>query len=497
VVVSSDLDVVRQNLLDGDYSGAQERLAALLVEDPRVAQAWVYAAELSERTGRPYQAWQAYRRAWLLDPQAAWAPGIHGRLSSLPEEDFEEWFEHLLVVEAPSVAAAVIVKDEAHTIRQCVESLQGAVDELIVVDTGSTDGTLDILRELEVPVLKFGWTGSFADARNFALSHVKSDWVLWVDGDEALNPEDVDTPRIAAGLFDTLERPIALRIVQVNDIGGRFEANMDMSRLHPTRFGIRWYGRIHEQLGLNADDPKTQELIPRVAVNIRLNHVGYHPTVMQAKDKLQRNIALLKKAVEDDPEDLAALGFLGRELLFVGDVDGSIAALYKAETLARDQSWYGRISEIRNFLIEGLLRQDRIDEARAVANRGVADSPDYPGLWYAKGRVELVMLTKLLGSAKEAFDRAQTTSLTYRGIVAYDSLIPVWRAKAGVADLTRFSGDLVTAKRLYEELLGIDPNLTQMRAQIDRIDEQARVLAAGLDSANPVGNSIDDPPSVK
>lgn len=495
--MSSDLDLVRQNLLDGDYSGARERIVVLLAESPTLAQAWVYAAELSERTGRPYQAWQAYRRAWLLDPQATWAPGIHARLSSAPREELEDWLQDLLVVEAPSVAGALIVKDEVETIRRCVESLQGAVDELVVVDTGSTDGTLDILRELDVAFLEFGWTGSFADARNFALSHVKSEWVLWVDGDEFLNPEDVDAPRIAAGLYGGLERPIALRVVQVNDVGGRYEANMDMSRMHPTGYGIRWYGRIHEQLGLNAEDPRYQEAIPRVAVNIRLDHVGYHPTVMKTKEKLQRNIGLLKSAVEDDPEDLASWGFLGRELLFAGDVDASIAALYKAETLARDQKWYARISEVRNYLIEGLLQKDRLEEARAVANRGVAESPDYPGLWYAKGRVDLVMLTKLLGSAKEAFERAQTTAPTYRGIVAYESLIPVWRAKAGVADVTRFSGDLVTAKKLYEELLGIDPNLTQVRAQIDRINQQSRVLAAGLEDGSAPGNSIDDPPPAR
>ncbi|MHB1734080.1 MAG: glycosyltransferase [Ferrimicrobium acidiphilum] len=492
--MSSELDAIRRDLLNGEYSRARDRVVGLLKEDPRNAQAWIFAAEISERTGRPYQAWQGYRRAWLLDPHATWAGGIRDRLVSAREDELEDWFEGLFAVVVPSVAGAVIVKDEVQTIRSCIESLQGAVDELVVVDTGSTDGTLEVLRELDVPVLGFAWTGNFADARNFALSHVKSEWVLWVDADEALNAEDMDAPRVAAGLYGALERPIALRIVQVNDVGGRYEANMDMSRLHPTKYGIRWYGRIHEQLGLNADDPKAQELIPRVAVNIRLNHVGYHPAVMQAKDKLQRNIELLKQAVADDPMDLAALGFLGRELLFAGDVDGSIAALYKAETLAREQSWYGRISEVRSYLIEGLLRQDRLEEARAVANRGVEESPDYPGLWYAKGRVELVLLTKLMASSKEAFERAQTSALTYRGIVAYESLIPIWRAKAGIADVTRFSGDLVAAKKLYEELLVIDPNLTQVRAQIDRINQQARVLGAGLDESAP-GNSIDDPPS--
>jgi len=72
-------------------------------------------------------------------------------------------------------------------------------------------------------------------------------------------------------------------------------------------------------------------------------------------------------------------------------------------------------------------------------------------------------------------------------------LIPVWRAKAGIADVTRFAGDLVTAKRLYEELLRIDPGLSQMQAQIDRINEQGRLLAAGVREAETgPSNSIDD-----
>ncbi|KJE77234.1 glycosyltransferase family 2 protein [Ferrimicrobium acidiphilum] len=495
--LSEELEVIRGLLLESEYDTVRESIIKVLREEPRSAQAWVFVGELSERTGRPYQAWQAYRRAWLLDPQAAWISDVRGRLVDVGLEELEPWFDDLFRVVFPSVAAAMIVKDEVANIARCVGSLMDAVDEIVVVDTGSGDGTVDVVEKLGVRVWRYGWTGSFAEARNFALSKVKSQWVLWVDGDEWLDPEDVDAPRIAAGLFDSVGRPLALRVVQVNDVGGRIEPNNDMSRMHPTGYGIKWAGRIHEQLVLGADTVEAAQGISRVAVNIRLNHVGYHPKVMQDKGKLERNIDLLERSVADDPSDVASWGFLGRELLFSGDIDRSIAALYRAETLAREAKWYGRIAEVRNYLIEALLRQERFEEAQAVANRGVKDNPEYPGLWYSKGRVELMRLIKLLNSAREAFERSQTTAVTYRGIVAFESLIPVWRAKAGIADVTRFSGDLAGAKRLYEELLRIDPNLSQMQAQIDRINQQARVLSAGLVVEDSPVNSIDEAPSGK
>jgi glycosyltransferase involved in cell wall biosynthesis len=493
VSLAEELESIRGWLLEGDYLAAREALVDVLTREPRSGQAWVFVGELSERLGKPFQAWQAYRRGWLLDPQASWVADVRARFVGVETLPFDDWFQQLYEVRVPSISAAVIMKDEAANIVRCVSSLQGAVDEIVVVDTGSSDGSIDIVEGLGHRVSKFGWTGSFADARNFALSKVKTEWVLWVDADEWLDPEDQDAPRVAAGLFAPLDRALALRIVQVNDVGGRIEPNNDMSRMHPTGYGIRWAGRIHEQLVLGGKTAADAEAIPRVAVNIRLNHVGYHPNVMQAKDKLQRNIDLLRQAVEDDPNDVASWGFLGRELLFVGDIEGSIKALYKAETLAREASWYARIPEVRNYLIEALVRQERLNEAQAVANRGVLDNPEYPGLWYAKGRVELLTLIKLLSSARQAFERAQTTAATYRGIVAFESLIPVWRAKAGIADVTRFAGDLVTAKRLYEELLRIDPGLSQMQAQIDRINEQGRLLAAGVREAETgPSNSIDD-----
>jgi glycosyltransferase involved in cell wall biosynthesis len=481
------LEAVRRGLLEGDYDAIRPRLVELLVQEPRLGQGWVFLGELLERTGEKYAAWKAFQRAWLLDPMANWVTEARRRLGTAEVVALEPWLTDLLAVESVSIAAAMIVKDEASNVARWYESLRDAVDELVVVDTGSSDGTVEVLRKLGVDVLKFGWTNSFAEARNFALTHVKSQWVLWVDADEWLEPEDVEVPRVAAGLFHSLGVPLTLRIQQVNDLGGHIEVNGDMSRMHPVGFGFHWEGRIHEQLAPGAGFVEGDGRIPRVAINLRLNHTGYHPTVMEQKAKLTRNIALLREAVSDDPSDLAAWGFLGRELLFAGEIDGAIDALYRAEFLARDAEWYGRRAEVRGFLIEALLRQERVEEARAAASRGVMDNPEFPGIWFLKGRVELLAATKLMASAKDAFEKAQTTAATYRGIVSFDALIPKWRARAGLADLARFSGDLVAARRMYEGILKIEPGLSAVEAQIERIDQQARVLASllGEDSAKP------------
>ncbi|MGC9156425.1 MAG: hypothetical protein ACP5HZ_12395, partial [Ferrimicrobium sp.] len=81
---------------------------------------------------------------------------------------------------------------------------------------------------------------------------------------------------------------------------------------------------------------------------------------------------------------------------------------------------------------------------------------------------------------------------TYRGMVSYDSLIPVWRAKAGIADAVRFSGDLVLAKRMYEDILKIDPKLEVMRRQIERIEQQGRLLGAEVGASEDTTTSGGD-----
>src|SRR5436305_12332456 len=89
-------------------------------------------------------------------------------------------------VNTPSISACLIVRNEQDNLPRCLNSLRGVVDDLIVVDTGSTDGTVEIAEQFGARVFHFPWCDDFAAARNESLSHVESDWIMWIDADDEL-----------------------------------------------------------------------------------------------------------------------------------------------------------------------------------------------------------------------------------------------------------------------------------------------------------------------
>ncbi|CAB1127846.1 conserved protein of unknown function [Candidatus Hydrogenisulfobacillus filiaventi] len=469
-------DSMKDLLLARDYRRAVDEGRALLAEDPRNAQAWVFLGEGLEQLGQKRAAWACYNRGWMLDPAAGWVEAAKARLFPLAMGPLPGWLEELLAVPRVTVAAALIVHNEEKTLSKVLEAVKPAVDDIVVVDTGSQDATVEIAKAAGARVFSVEWQDDFSAARNAALAQVTSDWVLWVDGDEVLDSEDVEVPRTVAGLFDGLPEPVIMRIVQVNRLGNRWEPNYDMSRLHPARFGIRWWGRIHEQLG-PPEGGVYAKSYPRPVVRIRLIHEGYQPEVMKAKGKLERNVRLLEKSVQDDPNDVASWGFLGRERYFLGQLDEAIDALYRAEQLAAQNPSYGRVAEVRQFLTEALLARDRVDEALAVAERAVAESANFPAAWYLLGKARLTKALALLRGAKEAFGKSLETAPTYRGIVSFDSDIARWKAPAAIADVLKLSGDWVGARAGYERVLSTAPELEIVRKQLEQMDRQIAALA--------------------
>ncbi|MDD2373005.1 MAG: glycosyltransferase family 2 protein, partial [Syntrophomonadaceae bacterium] len=89
-----------------------------------------------------------------------------------------------------SLSLAMIVKDEESCIKRCLDSVINLVDEIIIVDTGSTDKTIEICRSYNAQVFHYSWNNNFAEARNFGLDKVTGDWVLWLDADEEVAPEN-------------------------------------------------------------------------------------------------------------------------------------------------------------------------------------------------------------------------------------------------------------------------------------------------------------------
>ncbi|MCL6547313.1 MAG: glycosyltransferase [Alicyclobacillus sp.] len=478
---STTAERVRQSLAAGEYQQAQVESAEELRRNPVQVGMWYLLGEALEGMGLCWAAWKAYERAWLFDPQAQWVAEKRQRCARYTGEELPPWLAELLAVPRVTLTGAMIAKNEERTIGQAIERLKPAVDEVIVVDTGSTDRTPDIARELGAKVCFFEWNDDFSAARNFGLSQVTSDWVLWVDADELLHPDDIDSPRTIAGAVQGWNRPVLFRIAILNQLGSVTLPNYDVIRLFPTRYGLHFWRRIHEQVRLPEDSPHQASLLQGVA-RIRVYHDGYQPGVVADKDKWARNVRLLRQAVADEPGDIGSWAFLGRELCYAGQFEEAVDVLFKVEQMAKAVPSFARLPEVRGHLVAALQALHRHDEALLVARRAAKDNPEYPGAWYVLGNAQIASALKLLKEAEDSFLRAKATAPHYRGVMTVDARIPLWKADVGMADTRFLQGDWVGAKALYEQVANLTASLHSedmtVRERLRHIKEQADRLSS-------------------
>jgi glycosyltransferase involved in cell wall biosynthesis len=183
------------------------------------------------------------------------------------------------------LSLTMIVKNEEKHLARCLQSVKPMVDEMIVVDTGSTDRTKQIAKEWGAKVFDFPWNDSFADARNFSLSQSTGDWNLVLDADEYF------VQNLSHHIRQFIESKKAIgRIAIVSRYmhDGEIRYSRQLSaRLLPK--GVFYQGRIHEQVVSD---------LPHVKTEIEVYHEGYFQT-----DKTDRNLPLLLKELEEEPEN--------------------------------------------------------------------------------------------------------------------------------------------------------------------------------------------------
>lgn len=197
------------------------------------------------------------------------------------------------------LSACIIAKNEAKNLPRCMESLLDIVDEIVVLDTGSTDRTVAIAIEFGAVVGATAWQNDFAAARNAALDLSTGDWVLWIDADEELTRDSF--PAIRRALCRPHFGGFDLEIVNLVD-----ETDDGAQILHyPTRLfrrlpEVRFTGAIHEQI-----QPSLAALgLPWARLEgARLLHHGYRPSALADGKKLERTRTMLEDAVRQNPGD--------------------------------------------------------------------------------------------------------------------------------------------------------------------------------------------------
>lgn len=195
------------------------------------------------------------------------------------------------------LSVCLITKNEAGNLPRCLESLEGAADEVVVVDTGSTDKTMEIARALGARVVPFAWRDNFAAARNRSIEAASGDWILILDADERLVPgsgailrELVEQDGIEAYYF---------RVINYlgREPGAEYETSTSY-RLFRRGPEWRYEGRVHEQLKPTRRPTGRYALAP-----IEILHHGYLSQRYAELEKAARNIRLLEAAVAEAPDD--------------------------------------------------------------------------------------------------------------------------------------------------------------------------------------------------
>ncbi len=212
-----------------------------------------------------------------------------------------------------SVSLCMIVKNEEEVLARCLDSVQGLVDEIIVVDTGSTDQTLEIAHRYTQNVFSFPWIDDFSAARNFSFSKATSEYILWLDADDVIRETDREGFRL---LKDILSPEVDMVMIQYHlafDQGGEPTFSNYRERLMRREKGFRWEGAVHEAI-----TPAGKVIYEQ---NTAISHKKLKPSPPD------RNLKIMEKHIASgavlDPRQTF---YYGRELMDNGRYEDAIAA---------------------------------------------------------------------------------------------------------------------------------------------------------------------------
>lgn len=285
------------------------------------------------------------------------------------------------------LSVCLIVKNEARHLARCLESVTAIASECLVIDTGSTDQTVAIARQLGAQVHHLEWQNDFAQARNFALQQAQGDWVLMLDGDEFVDPESL--PALQALLEQPPPAPalISVRIQHLDD-QGQIQRIDFSSRLYTRHPDIRYRYAFHERLQMPASI--YFERLPA----IKIQHLGYAQAQMQHQAKTERDLTYLTQMSQRYPEQTVWTCYRADVYFAAGDYAQALPLYLECLNEASPQQTPPQ-DEAQRYLPHALQRALRCQLELQHNQAGLALAQRFPylasllpGYWYALGQLQ-------------------------------------------------------------------------------------------------------------
>ena len=300
----------------------------------------------------------------------------------------------------PLVSACLIVRDEENFLPRCLTSARALTDDIVVVDTGSRDRTIEFARDFGARVYEFPWRDDFSAARNFAIDRARGTWILTIDADEELPHDLVEQLR-----SELLGAPpdVAGYSLRIDNVRG-----LDDHRILDSGRAVRLFRNVPQHRYVS---PIHEQIVPslvktgRVALSgAHLLHYGYMGEVVQGKDKIARNLRLLEAALQKAPQEDPFRGYLlmqiGREHQRRRDpaeADRFLSEAVRITEATADQHLSPHYFTLASYYAANLLELGRPAEAAEFARRAVQRIPQSSEVWFYLGVAELQLEQNAIG----------------------------------------------------------------------------------------------------
>jgi glycosyltransferase involved in cell wall biosynthesis len=260
----------------------------------------------------------------------------------------------------PTLSLCMIIKDEEHNLPRCLDSVADAIDEIIIVDTGSTDRTVEIAESYGAKVFHHPWEGNFSKARNYSLKYATCDWILIMDADEELQASDA--PKLKEVIKDNNNSSVSF-VIKNKYKNSTQEGYAKMVRLFKNFHGVHYEGIVHNIIIHSGKCFESQ---------LSIIHHGYNLSEDKMEEKFVRTSTLLKKQIEEDPKNPVPYKYLGIAYMDRKMYDEAIANSKRALNLAEEKNINLKNLLVSYYVISATCyEKGELDEAKAYALKAV------------------------------------------------------------------------------------------------------------------------------
>jgi tetratricopeptide (TPR) repeat protein len=360
------------------------------------------------------------------------------------------------------VSLCLIAKDEEANLLACLQSVADLVDEIVVVDTGSTDRTKEIAAAFGARVFDFPWVDSFAAARNESLRHARGDWIFWLDADDRL---DEDNRRKLLDLFASLKDENAAFVMKclcLPDPQTGTATRVDHVRLFRNDPALRWEYRVHEQIlpALRRRDAAVRW------VDVVIHHAGYQDPDLRRR-KLERHRRLLQMESAEKPDDPFVLfnrGCIAQEL---GRLEEAIPLLRRSLELSHQKDsivrkLYALLAQCHRQLGQGGL-------ALAACRKGLELYPDDVELLFQEG---LVLRERGERAAAKACWSLLLRPQPAEHFASIDTGLCGYKARHNLALVCLEEGNLTEAEAHWRAALAEQPGFAPARRGLGEVSRR-------------------------